>query len=245
MSERLANGPGRLQSLLERLRAVQAANAGITLIQACSKLFKLPSSPSVDFFITIAEVHGLVDAAKKEVEAITTISPTLLTSPFEQLQVVLGRTRFDIQVSDWLQGFENSHLDLLSIASDVISRAAVATKVVDEKVLEQLLGEVASLSDVVGKSDLDVTSKTTFLRHLQAIRYAIVFYELRGVDGLEGAMEAMVGFVRVQKRSILNRLDESSLGIYVSVASTINNVVAFAAKHKQIEECLPDMLRLD
>ena len=140
--------------------------------------------------------------------------------------------------------FDEGLLDALQLISENIS-AYKGEEFISEENLATLQSDVEDVINRVVDSDLEDVLKNVLFDGLEAVRNAILNYEMFGAEGIRNAVDRNVGSY-ARYRCDFERAEDSEIRevicAYKKVLNEVNAIISTALKFKQLAEPVAQVL---
>lgn len=227
MVEGAANPVGKLLEYLEKAVNIEPMTS---TLEVWAKVLDCPADDSGTIARGIVMLLDLTDSAQRAIQEYLPGNKTLYLKPYPKIISILTnyspfqpwqlyRSKLDAEVMTALR-FGSLNLGLLYPTSD--PEKSLAFSEFTER-LHSLLGDCLD-------SDLPEDLKRLFVRHLEAIRDALIEYQLGGTADIEAVVDQAIGSMH-RNAKVFEALSERGLGFVRNVFDTIagvNELITFS-----------------
>jgi hypothetical protein len=193
------NPAGRLQDLLAKARKQTPDPAAK---HAWAAVFAVPPEDTGALLQMLADTIALVGEAKAAIQRLTDVDHALYLQPFKKVEALFSNLNLEAGWGQSKQHLDETTLYGLRIAADKLSRVSGYTHI-DTAALAALRQDLeALLTEALGLTDLPKDLKELFVRNLEALRRALLAYQVRGIEGLQQELERTVGSLMLHRDQV-------------------------------------------
>lgn len=216
-----------IQHLYDMLKVGLERSDGASTLDVWAGIFECEPSNTFEVVRGLSSVFSLIDESKKAAEFIPG-DKTRFIVPLERVEQMM-RTQNLSRV--WAES--KAYLDVRTMTALDFGAYAMtqffpgASQENSEKILE-FVEKLDALMEECLTSELSAEIKALFVKHLQSLRAALMDYRIKGVAGLEIAMDSIVGSIHRNAESIKAQPEESKAFIqeFFDVLGKVNDLVS-------------------
>lgn len=232
------NPAGRLYSILHSV--IEKGGTDDKINDVLAEVFGIQPDNRLELFNIYVELLQLVRTSKSAVENLHGVDNDLYIRPFERLErgfSILSLNNKWLQLREYL---DDSTLTALMFCSDTLSNR-IGEKSISNKEIAKLQKEVEALLDTMVTIKLDDSLRTFLIDRLEHIRKAILYYRIKGADGLKEALENTIGSMylfRTEKEEENHEKDDSAMNkvkkTFIQIIEHLSKLVSFAKDTKEL-----------
>lgn len=183
----------------------------------------------------LANVSDLVKEAKAAIQSLEDVDLALHMRPFHKVDLFVSQLNLDAKWEAWTRHIDDATLLGLQFGADKLARSSKALHNNGDEIAA-LRATVDQLFAEISDSSLPKELKMLLLRNLEGIRQAFVAYRVRGIDGVQAALEQSIGSMLLQPSAVesLKRDHKSISDAFFQVLQRLNTVVTLVKNVKEL-----------
>ena len=184
------NPAANLYDLLSRMTNTTDDRQPAFMVLAAA--FGVDPKYSEKFFWCLSQLARMIEDTKRAINGIDNIDKELFLKPFPNIEKLAYSRNFEFPWSHFRSALDGETLLGLQHCVHELSRTADQVTLSAENI-QELQVEVENLIKDLLTSDIQSELKNLLLEKLEAVRTAILYYRVRGIDGIREATEAAIG----------------------------------------------------
>ena len=229
------NPAGRLYDILSSVRKQNPKEKSRI---AWANVFEIDPNDNSLLLKMLSDVIDLVHETKSSIIILNDINHELYLEPFDKIENFVSRIQFlESAWENWRNNIDDVTLVRLQFIDDKLSRTIGYTKIPNDDIID-LRTQIDKLINDATDSSLPHELKNLLLRNLDAVRYALLSYSIRGIGRLHEEMERSIGSVLLHKEEIKSVNEKPNEGKlwkrFWELIQKINSIVTLAKNSKDI-----------
>lgn len=229
------NPAGRLHDIL---RLAQEQHPNHSARDAWGKVFEVSPADTGSLLKMLADLINLVHETKKSIGRLDDVNHEIHLRPFAKIETLLSQINLEAPWSHSRSQIDEPMLYGLQFSADRLSRISDYTQISSEE-LAELRTQIEEISTHVSASNtIPLHLKLLLLRNLEAIRYALIAYRIRGIDGLQVEIERSVGSLFIHQAEIETFVAQPEqpkhFQEFYALVDRLNKVVTLARSTKEL-----------
>lgn len=229
MTESSDNPAGRLHNILTSALRFQRQK---TSREVWSNVFEIAPDDTSRLLSLYGKLIDLIGHAREGVDQLEDVQKTIYMQPFDEIDQAFSYFNLDASWQPTRDHLTDATMRSLAFAADTLARAHWTAEI-EQAELDKLLKEVNSLLETVLGADVGEELKSYLVESLQDIQRAIIEYKIRGVDGLQEALERSIGATMRHADAIRAAKGEKPVKKWFEILGKLDAVVSVALKVKQ------------
>ena len=233
---------GRLYDILSE---VKRADEKLSSRNVWAKAFDVSPNDTSILLRMLAELIQLADETKNKIERIEDIDHKLYLKPFKKLDQFFSKINLDAGWKPWKDMLDDTTIYGLQFCSDKLHRSSNYTKIGNEQI-ESIKVSLNELTEMVVNSDIDQSLKELIVSNLEYLRQSLLSYKIRGIDGIQQAIELNLGSIILHKQEIKAKSKNGDRkkfwDKYASLLDNLNKTISAAKAIKELGGA--DLLKL-
>jgi hypothetical protein len=221
---------GRLHLILSE---AVGQNPDSVAYEVWARIFGLDKDDRAAVLHGVAELIQLVLLTKQQILALPDIRHELYTPPLNRIAQVLGEIPLTQRWQQFVANFDPLVLNGVAFCADALARYHVEQPI-EQEALKDLKNKVEALTAEVLESSLPPALRQLILEKLEVIRSAIIWYRVRGADGLRVALESSVGALVLNRASAPDKSKVEELTTFVSLLNSLGELASKALGYYQL-----------
>lgn len=228
--------------LYEVFSYLKAAPGNGSIQDALNGALGLPADRSpVEFYRQISVMMAWPDSAKAQIESLPNQSHDLLLRWYDPITTSM---QYVGKVHDAVSGMtahvSDRALGHLEHAADTLSRSSPEPMIADDK-LPDLINHVRTLIDkVTSNEDLPPNARHLLITRLRGVEQALLHFRITGYDGVEEAMDCLIGgYIRHPETRTPER-DNWFSGLWAKITLTLIGVKEISDTGSSIFKAIED-----
>lgn len=221
-----ANPLGRILALVDRFRMVPSTT---TATEGWANIFQCESASITSISYELQKFVELTAAARQAIQTHIRGNHTLYLAPLDRIEKMLSTVSFNHQWNAYNNYIDAETLTALRFGDDLLKQTYPAAS---PGAFQQISDYIARLDDLLREcldSELSPEIKKLFIKHLEAIRAALLEYRVGGPDEVEATLDRALGSVMRHADQIKEEPSSTAQLVkkFVETISTFNELVSF------------------
>lgn len=243
MEEKISMGDNTVKSDNPVNRLVALLNSALrhsektTYRDVWSSVFEIEPTDTPRILYLYGKFLDLIAEAKSSsemyVEQQENVNETIYLEPFKKVEDAFTYFQIDGQWAPTRNHLNPETITALNFIADNLSRSHWTNEIEQEE-LEKLKDEVDSLINNIWKANIGAELKSFLLESLLEIQRSIIEYRIRGIDGLEEALNRTIGAAIRHSDKIKEAQNDENVKKWFEIISTLEKLIAFALKTKEL-----------
>ncbi|MDC3884150.1 hypothetical protein KGZ16_06065 [Pseudomonas aeruginosa] len=196
-----------LKELHEMMRAAVAMSPATTTLDVWAAVLECSSSNSIEMTQGLNRIIALIERSRRAISFIPGDRERFV-APIQKLETMFQSQKLSNQWNDYRSYLDASTLTALDFGGYALSQFSPGSSPEKSAAISEYIEKLDDLLAEALDADLSDPIKKLFIKHLEALRTALLRYRMEGPEALEAALDGAVGALHRNGASIRDEPEE-------------------------------------